>query len=722
MARKVVGISLRKALLLGASVFTLAATGPGTRPVMAQELEGAIDDLGTIVITASRTEQSLMDVTRSVATVEQEEIAEKTVSDVAELLSDIPGVSIVESASPGLRRISIRGEGDTRNVVLVDGQEITDHSTYGPPFLIDPAMIERVEVVKGPSSVLHGARAIGGVVNIITKKGGNKPMQVSVGVGYDSSTRGYNSNASVFGSQGNWGYRFTATRSEHGDRETPDGKLVETTKSFGSSFDNMGFAGNIGYSHENHAFRIAVEKFDLSSDVHSEPTDDKFRAKLPKRDRTKAAFFYDGEDLTEQVKKVHLDAYYQHIERQFDVEYELGLPVFRGGPGPAGMTTTNSTNQSKDDQKTYGVNGQIDLELLDNHLTIAGFQVVHETIEREDKRRGTATTVMFGPPGAPAITPINDNLSKEASLSTYSAFLQDEWSIWEDLTLTAGTRLSHIEAKLSKTNQSGQAPNNNKDTAIIGALGLNYTGFDNLSLRANVAQGYVYPTLVQTALGSVVSPAGLIDPNANLKPEESINFEVGARFDNGVALLDLAAFYSTAENYIDTMLCTTCAAGTGAQFRFENVDKAVTTGLEVSASYAFEDWGLTPYVDATVMRREFNDNGNKYDETDTPSLQGRLGVRKDWAFSDRLTGMTDIYMRGATVRKQYDSRKRVTKSLPSFATLNIGSSLAYEFADDRTFRLNASVENILDHSYIPSHDDGMRAAGRTFKISSQLTF
>ena len=178
-----------------------------------------------------------MDVTRSVAVIGQDLIKAQTVKDVAELLRDVPGVNVLEGATPGLRRISIRGEGQARNTILIDGQEVSDHSTYGSLFMINPADIERIEVVKGPSSVLHGSKAIGGVVNIITKKGSKKPVEISLGAGYDSSTDGYNTNISAAGGAGNMDYRLSFTRSDHGDRRTADGKLAPTSISNGSAFE-----------------------------------------------------------------------------------------------------------------------------------------------------------------------------------------------------------------------------------------------------------------------------------------------------------------------------------------------------------------------------------------------------------------------------------------------------------------------------------------------------
>ncbi|MCV6577487.1 MAG: TonB-dependent receptor [Cohaesibacter sp.] len=731
MVQKFVGVSLRTALLLSASCLTL--------PALAQSLEGAVQDetLRTLVVTASRTEQSLMDVTRSVAVVEKEQIEQQNANDVADLLRDIPGVAILEGASPGLRRISIRGEGQARNTILIDGQEVSDHSTYGSLFMIDPANIERVEVVKGPSSVLHGSKAIGGVVNIITKKGADKPLEISIGGGYDSSTGGYQSNASAAGSSDDWDYRLSLTKSDHGDRKSGSGTLKASALTNGSAFENQSISANIGYSHGNHSLRLVAEKVDMASDAYVDPKSlsaartaglSKFILDLPKRDRTKFGVFYDGTDLNDVVKKVHMDAYIQQIERVVDIDFTRATPNRATFPFGTEISTKNKTS---DDQVAIGFNSQIDLTLLDNHLTIFGAQIVHDSVDRNDKRNGTNTRIVFNPrspnfsynpAGRPSL--INDNFDKEASITTFSAFVQDEWSVSDDFSITGGLRYFYIDSELSKTNQPGYAPFSKSDDAFIGSLGVNYTGIDNVALRGNISQGYVYPTLLQNMLGSVFSPGNVIEANPNLKAEKSINYEIGARFDNGVAMLDAAAFYSVAEDYIDSVscgrfgaVCTTAAASE----RYVNIDEATTYGLEVSGSYHLQAWSLTPYFSATLMTRDYKASGIETNNTDIPAFTGRFGVRKYWDLDDDIEFMSDLYIRTASERELNEPSSRDYEKHAAFTTLNFASSLTYQFSEERSLRLNASVENIFDKSYTESLSS-TPAAGRAFKLSGQLTF
>ncbi len=86
-------------------------------------------------------------------------------------------------------------------LILIDGQVVSYQragQNYGAGLLIDESALERIEVVKGPYSVLYGSQAIGGVVNFITKKGGDKPLGGSVKAVYNSATAGWEESAAAW--------------------------------------------------------------------------------------------------------------------------------------------------------------------------------------------------------------------------------------------------------------------------------------------------------------------------------------------------------------------------------------------------------------------------------------------------------------------------------------------------------------------------------------------
>lgn len=129
-------------------------------------------DLDTVVVTATRTETPLSELPIPVVVIDRATIEHNAGASLPDLLRLAAGVEIAQSGGPGqLASAFIRGTDSDHVLVLIDGVEISPGS-IGTPQLqnIDPAIIERIEIVKGPRSSLYGSEAIGGVINIITRR------------------------------------------------------------------------------------------------------------------------------------------------------------------------------------------------------------------------------------------------------------------------------------------------------------------------------------------------------------------------------------------------------------------------------------------------------------------------------------------------------------------------------------------------------------------------
>ena len=133
----------------------------------------------TIVVTASRIETPAKSTGSSVTVISNEDIKQSGQTSVVETLKNVPGLTVVESGGPaGDASIFIRGAASYHTLVLIDGVPAYDPMSTTRAFdfaHLDTVNIERIEVVRGPQSTLYGSDAIGGVVNIITKKGKGEP-------------------------------------------------------------------------------------------------------------------------------------------------------------------------------------------------------------------------------------------------------------------------------------------------------------------------------------------------------------------------------------------------------------------------------------------------------------------------------------------------------------------------------------------------------------------
>lgn len=146
-------------------------------------------DLGKLVVTASRMAQHDYKVAGNVTVITQEDIEASNAQNIADLLKESLGVHVYDNGSLKTTVLDIRGFGDTaaRNVlVLINDRKVNNIDVSGPDLSQVPLeAVERIEIIRGAGSVLYGDNAVGGVVNIITKKG-KGPFSGEVGAAYGS--------------------------------------------------------------------------------------------------------------------------------------------------------------------------------------------------------------------------------------------------------------------------------------------------------------------------------------------------------------------------------------------------------------------------------------------------------------------------------------------------------------------------------------------------------
>ncbi|EES5129038.1 TonB-dependent receptor plug domain-containing protein, partial [Escherichia coli] len=122
--------------------------------------ETKISNEETLVVTTNRSASNLWESPATIQVIDQQTLQNSTNASIADNLQDIPGVEITDNSLAGRKQIRIRGEASSRVLILIDGQEVTYQragDNYGVGLLIDESALERVEVVKGPYSVLYGS-------------------------------------------------------------------------------------------------------------------------------------------------------------------------------------------------------------------------------------------------------------------------------------------------------------------------------------------------------------------------------------------------------------------------------------------------------------------------------------------------------------------------------------------------------------------------------------
>jgi len=171
--------------------------------------------LPPVVVTATRSATPLNQVASSMTVITAEDIAQQNEPTVSELLRQVPGVTVANSGGFGqTTRVFMRGTNSNHVLVMVDGVRMNDPSDPGNALdfsNLNTDNIQQIEILRGPQSTLYGSEAIGGVINIITKKGKGKPVHTAF-----AEYGRYNSRREGVGSSGDVGrtsYSVTATNS-----------------------------------------------------------------------------------------------------------------------------------------------------------------------------------------------------------------------------------------------------------------------------------------------------------------------------------------------------------------------------------------------------------------------------------------------------------------------------------------------------------------------------
>jgi vitamin B12 transporter len=169
--------------------------------------------LGTVVVTATRTEQPIEQATTSISVITGDEIDSRHAPAVIDVLRDVPGVDVSQAGSPGANAsVFIRGANADQTLVLLDGVEVNSPTLGDFAFgILNTDNIDRVEVLRGAGGTLYGSEAIGGVVNVISRRGEGTPQFTLLNEGGNGDTQrhrlSFGGSENIVGCSGSLSYR-----------------------------------------------------------------------------------------------------------------------------------------------------------------------------------------------------------------------------------------------------------------------------------------------------------------------------------------------------------------------------------------------------------------------------------------------------------------------------------------------------------------------------------
>ncbi|MEE4608752.1 MAG: TonB-dependent receptor [Desulfobacteraceae bacterium] len=454
----------------------------GTAPA-ATGAEQATVKLDEVVVTATRTETDIDKVGgTSVTVITAEEIQTKGYMTVEEVLKGAPGIDIKANGGPGsLTSVSIRGADSKNTLVLVDGIIVNDASSISRQAdlaNLTTDNIERIEIVRGPQSVLYGSNATAGVINIITRKGKDKPeIYAGTEAGSYNTWKAYGGASGELG--GVFNFALAASQTETGGFSIANADNDRIPQGTNSDEDdgwrNTTFSGRLGLDIEDRfAFGVTLRHMDSTVDA-----DD---------------FDFAGYAVDNSFGPGRPEDSYQDSEQTFfrtDIKAKfldgrLSTSVYYNKAIQDREFYDNNKNlESTYESETDEVGGQVDLNFEHNVLSM-GAVFLSEGFESDIEREKTANTDSF--------------------------WIQNQF-FWQDwFELVAGLRMDDHEEFGSETTYR-----------IAPSFTLPFTGS---VLKGAYATGFRTPSLYELYADAV--PAWFFaGGNKQLEPETSKGWEVG---------------------------------------------------------------------------------------------------------------------------------------------------------------------------------------------------
>ena len=666
------------------------------------EEEEEEEDTLRIVVTATRTEESVLDVPRSVTVIDREEIQQQR--QLTSNLPDILGQLVPGLGPPTLqnrtRNLSLRGR---TALILIDGVPQNPNSGFATELnTIDPDLVERIEIVRGPSAV-YGDGATGGIINIITRAATEEEFVVDVAartsVGLTSIEKdsfGYGGQIGIAGNDGRTNLRASlsydvtnAFFDANGDRIPPNGvadtdrigllvklgleftdqqRLGLTYSFYRENLDNTTFASDpsiLAIPGLQTARAIDIGEIDYEED--------------PAQTNHVVNLTYTHEDLLSSQFDAQL--YYRDTElaQRFRDIRQARRPAFQ----PQLFQTTLDSSE-------WGGRLQFDTAFSDRFSLLWGADYGQEENARPVRLLDIPTFEATNTLNAVAIS----NQTPAYDLETLGLFAQATWDISEQWQLSGGLRYDRFDVAVEDT---VLAFRRNVDDIRSGGdidaddvsfnAGLIYKPVPEIGLFASFSQGFSIPDIGLSA-GTRLPTDVDISRDVELEPQQVTNFEVGVRAEFEQVQASLAGFYNESD------LGSNLQVGPDG---FTDLVRAPQRNYGVEATVDWQPslvWRLGGYFSWNEGESDTNDDGEFLALSGLQVQPYKVGL---YVENDTAPGWTNrLQLLGVGSRDRAFEDGVDAFEIDGYVTLDLLSSVQL---GDGT--LTVGVKNLLNNQYLP---------------------
>ena len=663
---------------------TLAILGVATTSVFAETNSTSnvpTTTLSTIVVSAAGFEQDIKNAPASISVVTKEDIEKKNATSIADLLADVPGIDVRNGVGKtGGLNVSMRGMKAEDTLILIDGRRqttATDNimpngfSEASTSFMPPLSAIERIEVIRGPMSTLYGSDAMGGVINIITKKvsdvwNGNVTVSGNVmdsSKEADSWKTSFLVNGPIVNDK--LGLQLRGSYYDRGESERINNGTSRDPRP--TTAENYDVGAKLSFQADNQN-ALWLDGF------QSVQTYDNADNRLGTQDTPAKASGYKNElEFTRNQIAIGHDGdydfgiwntYISHTETETDGRTLPTEAFEKGSTSP--LIGSDRTLKSTDLVADSHIVSQ-----LGNHKVTGGLEFKKQTIEDSIARHITG----------------KDKFDKDS----WSIYAEDEWKIADSLGLTFGGRYE---------DHSGFGGHFSPRAYLV------WNTNDILTIKGGITTGYKAPSAKDLENGLVdMSGQGktYVFGNPNLKPETSTNYELGFNLQPTDKInFTTTAFYNQIEDAIiskdisDQAICPVeeCSQDINAQ-------EAKVYGAEASLQYAIlPEWDIK--ASYTYTKSEVTDGGNEglyynnnprdaFNLTSTWHINPDLDIWLQHEYKSSRTRFTSLPTSGDNleVYKMYGNK------FAGYNLFNLGTS----YSVNEQVRVNMAVNNLLDKDF-----------------------
>ena len=638
----------------------------------------ALEDV--TVTTATKTEKNIDGVSASVIIVTKEDIEKISASTLKDVFEKIPSINaqfgrFPHPSSASKASVSIRGAGANGTLILIDGKRLSGE-TEGPYELnrIPAAMIERIEIVKGSMSTLYGSDAIGGVINIITKKvdKNNSTLDVKYGQNGHGEAKEKNVNFTTAGKKEDIKYKLFGsiidTSSYSKNKSYTQVATNPTTGAVLAANPQNGINGTnkVTFGDDSNVKNIGTR---IEKDLNDSVT---LGVDLNYLDENREGTYigsaqYAGGGL---IKNTPVNS--EDNNRRFDVSSDLKYQINDDLSGQTKVYRSYYKKRNETTPITFAgpvstkFSANVTIDTIESNLTYSlnDSNIITTGVEFREETRDSS-----------AINPVassSDFITKKVKYE--SLFVQDEIALTDSLNATMGARYDKIS---------------NADNKATIQAGLVQKLTENTNLRANYAQGYRAPDIAELY---VVSPSYkdgkrfgsdvIFGPKTSayeLKPEQSQTFEIALSNRMDKLFSEIVLFNTKIDDKIELV---SYGSGNAKYYTSENLDKVDIKGVELNLDYTLND-NADLNFNLTYLNTE--DKSTNKELIFTPDLSASLGFNYK-ILSNVATNLSLRYL-----GEQYSDTQN-SATTDDYTLVDVGVN----YDVNKTLTLYTGIDNIFD--------------------------